>query len=115
MKVFAITKFAGEVLEVNDNIERALNANKDLPDKETNTLYEGTLMTQKVLGKILERNGVIPLNPEGEKFDPNLHDALCQVPDPTKEAGSVAFVAQTGYKIKERVLRPAKVGVTFKP
>ena len=51
-------------------------------------------MTQKILEKILERNGVIKLNPaEGEKFDPNMHDALCQVPDPTKESGSVAFVA----------------------
>lgn len=77
MKVFAITKFAGEVLEVTDNIERALLANKDIPDKETNTLYEGTVMTQKILDKILERNGVKKLNPEGEKFDPNMHDALC--------------------------------------
>ncbi|EAR92479.2 co-chaperone GrpE (macronuclear) [Tetrahymena thermophila SB210] len=112
-KIFAISKFAGEVLEVNDNIERALNANKELAGKE-NGLFEGTIMTQKILEQILQRNGIVKLNPEGEKFDPNFHDALCQVPDPTKESGSVAFVAQTGYKIYDRVLRPAKVGVTYK-
>lgn len=50
-------------------------------------------MTQKVLDKILENNGVVKLNPEGEKFDPNYHDALCQVPDHIKDAGSIAFVA----------------------
>lgn len=110
MKVFAITKFAGEILEVNDNIERALQANKELKDTNNN-LYEGysfinliihlilfavetgSLMTQKILDKILERNGVVKLNPEGEMFDPNFHDALCKIQDKTKEAGSVAFVA----------------------
>ena len=61
--------------------------------------------------KVLEKHGVMKFEPLGEKFDPNLHQAMFELPDPTRPAGTVAQVVQPGYKIGERVLRPALVAV----
>ncbi|EGR30301.1 ribulose-phosphate 3-epimerase, putative [Ichthyophthirius multifiliis] len=101
------------MLDIQDNLERAINLSK-AQEGQKSDLYEGSKLTFKILEKVLEKNGVVKINPEGEKFDPNYHEALFNIPDPTKENGTVAFVAQTGYKIQDRVLRPAKVGVTQK-
>jgi len=71
-------------------------------------------MTETQLRKVFERYGVSVVNPEGEPFDPNFHEALFEVPDQKKPPGSVAIVAKIGYKLKDRCLRPAQVGVAKK-
>ena len=73
-------------------------------------LVDGVELTERELLKALEKNGVRQFTPQGEKFDPNLHQAMFEVPDATVPAGSVVQVVQPGYMIGERVLRPALVG-----
>lgn len=113
-KVYAISKFAKDIIEVPDNLGRALEACKNLEGKGDN-LYEGVKSTNNILLKVLERHGVVQLNPLGEKFDPNYHEALFDFVDPNQTPGSVGMVANTGYMINDRVLRPAKVGVVKAP
>jgi len=75
-------------------------------------LVDGVEMTERELLKALEKNGVRQFTPQGGKFDPNLHQAMFEVPDVSVPAGSVVQVVQPGYMIGERVLRPALVGVS---
>ncbi|CAD8136178.1 unnamed protein product [Paramecium pentaurelia] len=109
LKVFAISNFAKELLEVQDNLERAIASTTDKP--EENPLLEGVVMTHSILEKVYKKFGVQKMNVTGQKFDPNFHESLFQVEDPEKEPGTICYVAQEGYVIGERVLRPAKVGV----
>jgi len=113
-KSYAITKFAKDIIEVPDNLERALESAKGLEGKSDN-LYEGVKITNSILTKALAKHGVTQINPIGEKFDPNFHEALFDVVDAKKTPGTVGFVASTGYIINDRVLRPAKVGVIKPP
>jgi molecular chaperone GrpE len=69
-------------------------------------------LTERELIKALEKNGVRQFTPQGEKFDPNLHQAMFEVPDATVPAGNVVQVVQPGYMIGDRVLRPALVGIS---
>mmetsp|Transcript_53566 Transcript_53566/g.61462 ORF Transcript_53566/g.61462 Transcript_53566/m.61462 type:complete len:281 (+) Transcript_53566:61-903(+) len=112
-KVFSISKFAKDLLEIPDNFERAIQAVQDPALKESE-LFEGVVATHSLLLKALERHGVTQLNPHKEKFDPHRHEALFDYDDPTAEPGTCGVVALTGYMIQERVLRPAKVGVVKK-
>jgi molecular chaperone GrpE len=80
-------------------------------DERLKALLEGVELTERELLKVLEKHGVKKFDPLGEKFDPNLHQAMFELPDPAKPAGTVAQVVQPGYMIGERVLRPAMVGV----
>uniref|UniRef100_A0A060T7V7 GrpE protein homolog n=1 Tax=Blastobotrys adeninivorans TaxID=409370 RepID=A0A060T7V7_BLAAD len=116
-KDFALQKFARDLLESLDNFDRALSA---VPEekradndnhKELADLYTGIKMTQDVFEKTLARHGVTKINPVGEKFDPNQHEATFEVPQPDKEPGTVFHVQQNGYALNNRVLRAAKVGV----
>ena len=75
-------------------------------------LIDGIELTERELLKALEKNGVRQFAPQGEKFDPNLHQAIFEVPDASVPAGSVVQVVQPGYMIGDRVLRPAMVGVS---
>jgi molecular chaperone GrpE len=75
-------------------------------------VVEGVELTERELLKTLERHGVRKIDPQGEKFDPNLHQAMFEAPDAAIAKGLVSKVVQTGYKIGERVLRPALVGVS---
>ena len=75
---------------------------------------EGIDLTERDLLKTLERHGVRKLEPKGEKFDPNLHQAMFEIPDPSVPNGTVRGVVQAGFTIGERVLRPALVGVARK-
>lgn len=104
------------MLAVADNMRRALEA---VPpelraDAESGVkaLIDGVELTERELLKGLEKNGIRQFTPQGEKFDPNLHQAMFEVPDATVPAGSVVQVLQPGYLIGERVLRPALVGVS---
>ena len=113
---YAVANFARDMLSVSDNMSRALQA---LPDdaregaSETlKTLLEGVEMTDRDLQNQLSKNGVVQLSPEGEKFDPNFHQAMFEVPNTEIPNGTVVQVVQAGYQIGERVLRPAMVGIS---
>jgi molecular chaperone GrpE len=112
---YAIAAFARDVLAVADNMHRALDAIGDelrqSSDTKVKALVEGVDLTERELLKILERNGVRKFSPLGEKFDPNLHQAMYEVPDSGAAAGSVAQVIQAGYMLGDRVLRPALIAV----
>jgi molecular chaperone GrpE len=116
MRQYGIASFARDVLAVADNMDRALQA-LDAELRETanpaiKTLLDGVELTERELLKVLEKHGVKKFEPKkGDKFDPNLHQAMYELPDPTQPAGTVAQVVQPGYMIGERMLRPALVGV----
>ncbi len=113
---YAIASFARDVIAVADNMARALAAVapelRASADAGTQALIEGVELTERELLKAMEKNGVRKFDPLGEKFDPNVHQAMFEVPDPSLPSGSVAQVVQPGYMIGERVLRPAMVGVS---
>jgi molecular chaperone GrpE len=112
MRQYGITKFAGDILHVADNLERAIASIPDsVREREgaLKTLVEGVGLTEKELLRVLEKHGITKLDPVGERFDPNLHEALFEVPDPTVPRGTVMKVLQPGYVIGSRALRPARV------
>jgi molecular chaperone GrpE len=114
-RVYAIQSFARDLVGVADNIQRALDAVRDSGvtlEGPAKALVDGVELTERELLKVLERNGVKKFDPKGEKFDPNLHQAMFEVPDAKVPSGSVVQVIQPGYAIGERVLRPALVGVS---
>lgn len=114
-RLYGIASFARDVLAVADNMHRALEAIgpelREQGDAKTRALIEGVELTERELLKTLEKNGVRKFSPQGEKFDPNVHQAVYEVPDANVPSGHVAQVVQAGYMIGERVLRPAMVGV----
>jgi molecular chaperone GrpE len=113
---YAISRFANDVLAVADNMHRALaTLDEEVragADAKLISLIEGVELTERELLKTLEKNGVRKFTPQNEKFDPNLHQAMYEVPNSDVPAGHVAQVIQSGYMIGERMLRPALVGVS---
>ncbi|KAG8937266.1 Mitochondrial matrix cochaperone [Tulasnella sp. 418] len=117
---YAITKFAKELITTVDVLSLAL---KSVPEgalkasstssepQHLNQLHEGVSMTHRQLLQTLASFGVTPFDPKGEKFDPNMHEALYEAPIPGQEAGTVIDTQKLGYKIKDRILRAAQVGV----
>ncbi|MCF2521258.1 nucleotide exchange factor GrpE [Bradyrhizobium sp. G127] len=114
-RTYGITAFARDVLDIADNLQRALDAvpveAREAADAGLKALIEGVELTERSLHKTLEKNGVQKLDPLGEKFNPNFHQAMYEVPDSSVPAGTVVQVVQGGYTIGERVLRPALVAV----
>ena len=115
-RTYGITGFARDVLEIADNLQRALDAvpaeARASADPGLKALIEGVELTERSLLNALEKHGVRKLDPSGEKFDPNFHQAMFEVPDASVPAGTVVQVVQAGYMIGERVLRPALVGIS---
>lgn len=115
-KIFGIQSFCKDLLEVSDILGHATEAvpKEELNDKNPHlkTLYEGLEMTQGQLNSIFKRHGLEPVNPINEKFNPNYHEALFQQEVPNKEPNIVVVVSKIGYKLHERVIRPALVGVS---
>jgi molecular chaperone GrpE len=115
-KVYGITGFARDVLDIADSLQRALDAvpveTRELADPMLKTLIEGVELTERSLINTLEKNGVKKFDPHGEKFNPNFQQAMYEVPDASVPAGTVVQVVQAGFMIGERVLRPALVGVS---
>jgi molecular chaperone GrpE len=111
-----VTSFARDMLGVADNIRRALDAvtpeARASAEAAAKALIDGVELTERELLKALEKNGVRQFTPHREKFDPNLHQAIFEVPDASVPAGFVVQVVQPGYMLGERVLRPALVGVS---
>ena len=108
---FALEKFAGELLAVADNLERALEA-ADTDNEVVKPLAEGVQLTQKTLLDTLAKFNVTQLDPVGEPFDPQFHQAMSMVENPDVEPNTVTLVMQKGYTLNERLLRPAMVMVS---
>jgi molecular chaperone GrpE len=115
-RTYGISGFARDVLDIADNLQRALDAvpadTRASADPGLKALIEGVELTERSLLNALEKNGVRKFDPSGEKFDPNFQQAMYEVPDPSIPAGTVVQVVQAGYTIGERVLRPALVAVS---
>lgn len=114
-RLYGISAFARDIIAVADNMDRALGALdaelREKADAGTKALLDGVELTERELLKVLEKHGIKKFSPLGEKFDPNLHQAMFELPDPSVPAGTVAQVVQPGYMIGERMLRPALVAV----
>lgn len=113
-KDFALQKFAKDLLESLDNFGLALNSVKEETlkvNEEVKNLFEGVSMTKSVFEKTLERHGIEKIDPMGETFDPNQHEATFEIPHADKEPGTIFHVQLPGYTLNKRVLRPAKVGL----
>jgi molecular chaperone GrpE len=111
---YAIANFARDVLQVSDNLHRALEAipaSALAEDEALRNLHEGVSATERQLGAALERQQVKRIWPMGEKFDANFHQAMFEVPTADQAPGTVVQVMQAGYVIHDRLLRPALVGV----
>ncbi|KAF7542325.1 hypothetical protein G7Z17_g11668 [Cylindrodendrum hubeiense] len=117
---FAIQKFAKDLVDSVDNLDRALGmvpqeklSAEDRPEhlQDLANLYEGLKMTEEILINTLNKHGLERLSPEGEKFNPNEQEATFMAPQADKEDNTVFFVQQKGFKLNGRVLRAAKVGV----
>jgi molecular chaperone GrpE len=112
---YAVSSFAREILTVGDNLRRALDAVPQDARKSAeavwSSLLEGVELTERELLKVLGKHGVRVVEPAGQRFDPNLHQAMFEVADPTLPPGTIVNVIQPGYMIGERVLRPAMVSV----
>ncbi len=111
---YGSANFARDILSVSDNLRRALDA---LPaealekDEALKSLATGVELTEKELQAALERHGVTKIDAEGQKFDHNLHQAMMEIPGTEHPPGTVVQVLQVGYVIKDRLLRPAMVGI----
>ncbi|CAI8188262.1 MAG: Protein GrpE [Alphaproteobacteria bacterium] len=111
---FGAMGFARDMLGVVDNLQRALKAMQDLGDDipdATRNVLDGVAATERDLLAALARHKVTPLSPLGEKFDPNLHEALFEAPGTGQDSGTIIEIVETGYMMEERLLRPAKVGI----
>jgi molecular chaperone GrpE len=113
--LYAATNFARDLLSVGDSLSKALEImDEDAranADESTRNFIEGIELTRRELLNSFQKHGIVEVNPSDEKFDPNFHQAMFEVPGSGKPNGTVVQVVQTGYKIGERVLRPALVGV----
>jgi len=112
---YASSKFARDMVDVLENVKRAaesITADKRDGSELLKTVGDGLDMTAKELSDIFARHGVMRIDPMGEKFDHNLHQAVVQVEQPGTEPGTVIQVVQAGYTLHDRLLRPAMVAVT---
>lgn len=115
-KLYGIQSFCKDLLDIADTLSLA---NESVPKeevKESNphlkSLYEGLIMTDSNLKKVFKRHGLEPINPLGEKFDPNFHEALFEQEVEGKESNTIVVVSKIGYKLHNRVIRPALVGIS---
>jgi molecular chaperone GrpE len=110
---YAIATLARDILSVADNLRRALDhmPGDQAPNDATRNLLAGVEATERELLGIFERRGIKRIEPLGERFDPNFHQAMFEVPNSGQEPGTVVQVLQPGYIIHDRLLRPALVGV----
>ncbi|XP_076678401.1 grpE protein homolog, mitochondrial Roe1 [Andrena cerasifolii] len=114
-KLFGIQGFCRDLIDVADILGKATESvpKDELTERNPHlkTLYEGLKMTEAQLLKVFKKHGLVSVNPLNEKFDPNQHEALFQQEVEGKEPGTVVVVSKLGYKLHERVVRPALVGV----
>jgi len=112
---YSTTKFARDIITVADDLERAIESVKGIDFEKndaTKTLYDGVELTLRSLTQIFSRNGIERFDPSGEKFDPTMHEAMFEVPDSENVSGVIVHLVEPGYRINDRILRPARVGVS---
>ncbi len=109
---FALDKFAGDLVPIVDNLERALESCSNSDDANVIAIQEGIALTLKSFIDTLQRYNIEQINPEGEPFDPLFHQAVAKVPNDDVEPNSVLTVHQKGYTLNQRLVRPALVVVS---
>ncbi|MDP7486893.1 MAG: nucleotide exchange factor GrpE [Alphaproteobacteria bacterium] len=109
---YAITGFARDIVAIADDLNRAVGS---AGDSDPTSVFEGIELTLRSLDTALERYGITCIDPQDDKFDPNFHEAMFEVESPDREPGTVVQVVQRGYRIHDRLLRPARVGVAKRP
>ena len=109
---YANEKFANELLQVKDSLEMGLNMSEEAEDIDLNKLKEGTELTLKMLNSAFEKFAIEEINPVGEAFDPNLHEAMTMQESTEHEPNTVLMVMQKGYTLHGRLIRPAMVIVS---
>ena len=114
---YAATGFARDVLSVKDNLDRALAAIPDdlRQDERMKSLIAGIEATGRELDTVFQRNGISRVEALGQPLDPHRHQAMVEIPSDDAEPGTIVQEMQAGYMIKDRLLRPAMVGVARKP
>jgi molecular chaperone GrpE len=110
---FALEKFAGELLAVRDSLEMGLDAARG--ETDVDRIREGTELTLKMLSQVMEKFGIRQIDPQGERFDPDRHQAMSMQPNAELEPNTVMAVMQRGYLLNDRLLRPAMVVVSKAP
>lgn len=111
---YAASKFAGDMIDAADNLRRALASVEGLSvqDERIKALLDGVAATERSLIAAFERHGMKPVAPKvGDRFDPNLHEAMFEVPGTGQPGGTIVQVVQSGYQMHDRLLRAAMVGV----
>jgi molecular chaperone GrpE len=120
LSAYIISNFAKEMLSVLDNLHRAIEVSSkidtkdDKIDKNTLDFIEGVKLTEKQLSSINEKFKITKVDSLNNKFDPNMHQAMFEIENDDEEEGTILQVVQDGYKIEDRLLRPALVGVSKK-
>ena len=109
---FALEKFASDLLPVIDSLEMGLSAGSAAGEDQLAKIVEGAELTLKMFADVLSKNGVAQVNPEGEKFNPEHHQAMATQPSPDVEPNTVIGVMQKGYLLNDRLIRPAMVMVS---
>jgi molecular chaperone GrpE len=104
------------LLPVYDNLQRAIVAAGDEKETASAALVEGVELTLRELVNVFKKHGIEPVSPQvGDKFDPNLHQAMFEAPVPGTKAGEIIQVSAEGFMLYDRLLRPAQVGVSSNP
>ena len=106
--------FIKDMLPIIDNLQRALTSFVDDEGSDTKSFVDGTNAILRDFESLLDKTGVKTINPEGEKFDPNFHEAMFEIPSDEHEVGIILQVIEQGYVLENRLLRAAKVGVSTK-
>ena len=106
--------FIKDMLPIIDNLQRALTSFVDDEGSDTKSFVDGTNAILRDFESLLDKTGVKTINPEGEKFDPNFHEAMFEIPSDEHEAGIILQVIEQGYVLENRLVRAAKVGVSTK-
>jgi molecular chaperone GrpE len=110
---YAVAGFAKDLLSAADNLRRALESlpESEVRDERTRSLLAGVAATERELLSVFERHGIKRIDPKGEQFDHNLHQAIFEAERPDQPSGTIVEVLQPGYVLHDRLLRPAMVGV----
>jgi len=113
---YGSSRMARDMLPIYDNLSRALEAATDETRQMSGALLEGVELTLRELTNVFKKHGIEPITPQvGERFDPQIHQAMFEAPLPGTKAGDIIQVSQAGFMLHERLLRPAQVGVSSTP
>ena len=113
-KIFGIQSFCKDLLDVADVLNKAVSAGCGGSEAVNKDMFEGLKLTETKLLQVFKRHGLEQINPLNEKFDPNKHEALFQIPNPAVDHNTVLDVQKIGYSLHGRTIRPALVGVSKK-